>query len=668
MQLNHLLAELMPQHLAQALGSAAALLGHLLGYQTLALLGAAAGWWLVSRPGLAPELRPLTAVAAYLLLSNLSGSLYGSHCRNEWGLAADLVNTPHWGGETLLLTPTLLAAQLLLLLLYGLFRFSIRGCSTAAERRYYDLLLLLYLLLASVQDFLLLYLLVETANMALYRLLSLQQPRPRLEPLLSYFLLNLLGSLLLLLAFGFLYRASGGLSFGEVALGALAASGASDALAGELLLGMATLLVGLLLKLGLAPFHHWVAPIYQALPLPLFGFLMLFPKASLLLLLTQLVGGFGFLAGGQLANLLLLLGALNLVWGTLGALHQTNLKRLLIHSSLANLGVYFYALAVGGVGPSGSAAFYLLLYLATTAALLLPLLAVAQRPYGGWSLPELGRSCDPQLSLQLSLAALNLSGLPPFALFFGKLPVALELLEAGCYGSLGLLLVFSVVAVAYTLALLLLLWYQQQPTGHPAKPRFLRTLGGLGLAPLLQLLLAAQLAQDSALALLPLQGGANHWEMAPAWSFGPGLLELQLQLQQLLLPLLLIWSLLYLLQWWVSGFRGTDGGLRDQLRAWAHPEVSGDPADNRVIGVAFRGAGLPLLAVALADPESPEGSENIPATPAEPTPAEPTAAPADAEVVAFSSDEELNEFMWQNMRNQLKKTNSQEPTAAEEAF
>jgi membrane protease YdiL (CAAX protease family) len=156
--------------------------------------------------------------------------------------------------------------------------------------------------------------------------------------------------------------------------------------------------------------------------------------------------------------------------------------------------------------------------------------------------------------------------------------------------------------------------------------------------------------------------------MAPAWSFGPGLLELQLQLQQLLLPLLLIWSLLYLLQWWVSGFRGTDGGLRDQLRAWAHPEVSGDPADNRVVGVAFRGAGLPLLAVALADPESPEGSENIPATPAEPTPAEPTAAPADAEVVAFSSDEELNEFMWQNMRNQLKKTNSQEPTAAEEAF
>jgi hypothetical protein len=48
MQLNHLLAELMPQHLAQALGSAAALLGHLLGYQTLALLGAAAGWWLVT--------------------------------------------------------------------------------------------------------------------------------------------------------------------------------------------------------------------------------------------------------------------------------------------------------------------------------------------------------------------------------------------------------------------------------------------------------------------------------------------------------------------------------------------------------------------------------------------------------------------------------------------
>lgn len=549
MELLTLLNQLLPQDLSQAFAAALALMGHLLGYQTLALLPAGLCWHLAPRLGLPEELRVVLVALVYLLLAPYSLDLYEMYCLGEGGLGSAATATPTWGGETLLLTPPLLAAQLLLCLLYLLFRSSSRGCSRPQERRYYDLLLLLYLLLPAVQDFVLFYLLVETANMALYRLLSIQQPRPRWEPLLSYFLLNLLGSLLLLLAMAFLYRASAGLSLGELVLKALAASSASDGLVGELVLGLTTLLVGLLLKLGLAPFHHWVAPIYQALPLPMFVFLMLFPKASLLLLLSQLLGSLGFLAGGQLTNLLLLLGGLNLVWGTLGALHQTNLKRLVIHSSLANLSIYFYALAVGPVGHSGAAAFYLLLYLATTAALLLPLLAAARQPYGHWQLPALGRSCDPQLSLQLTLATLNLSGLPPFALFFGKLPVALELLEAGCYGSLLLLLVFSVVAVAYSLALLLLLWYQQQPPGRPASPAFMRSAAGLGLALPLQLLLSAQLGQDCATALLPLEGGANHWEQALAWSGGPTLLELQHQLYELLLPLLLLWSLLQFVSW-----------------------------------------------------------------------------------------------------------------------
>lgn len=57
----------------------------------------------------------------------------------------------------------------------------------------------------------------------------------------------------------------------------------------------------------------------------------------------------------------------------------------------------------------------------------------------------------------LSLGLLNLSGMPPFGLFFGKVPVALELAEHGFIFSLGLLLLFSVVAVAYAFQLLLVL-------------------------------------------------------------------------------------------------------------------------------------------------------------------------------------------------------------------
>jgi NADH:ubiquinone oxidoreductase subunit 3 (subunit A) len=366
-----------------------------LGPSPLALVlgGAAATYALLRRLGLVHH----QALAGTLL----SGALDG-----RWLLLGGSRPLPPLGGagETLELEGSLGWALGLLLLLLPLFRSAHRGPSGGLT-----LAALLYLAVPLAGDVLTLYLLLEGANMAVYALLARQWASERaggsgplrLEPVLGYFLVNLLGSFLLLLGCGCLYLATGTLSFGEMALLLRPSGTGLVLLEGHLLsLGVLTLLSGLLLKLGGAPLHFWVAPIYEGLPLPVFVLLQLFAKGGLLLLLLKLGGVLSFAALPGLERTLLLLGALNLVWGTLGALAQTSLRRLLIYSSLANLGPVLLALAVGGEGPSGSGLLYASLYLATTASLLLPLLGALllslgaalppqphPLPWGQWLLP-----------------------------------------------------------------------------------------------------------------------------------------------------------------------------------------------------------------------------------------------------------------------------------------
>lgn len=169
---------------------------------------------------------------------------------------------PHLLGEGLLLEGSLGPAILLLLLLFGLYRLLLP--LPVAEGRWLTMLCALQLILSGSRDFLTLYLMLETANMVLYHLLAGRwaegrrsgNTQLRLEPLLGYFLVNLLGSTLLLLGFGFIYHTTGSLVFGEVALLLCCSPVGLELVAGNgLMAGLLAVLCGMLLKLGMAPFH-----------------------------------------------------------------------------------------------------------------------------------------------------------------------------------------------------------------------------------------------------------------------------------------------------------------------------------------------------------------------------------------------------------------------------
>lgn len=256
-----------------------------------------------------------------------------------------------------------------------------------------------WVLLPWSQDLLLTFFALQLANLTLYLLLgSTGRGEGALATSLKYLLLSALASALFLAGLLLLYLATG-----TVELPALTLLSRSEPLG----VGVLLLTLGLLLKLGVAPFHLWAPDVYGSGPAWTASLMMTLPKAPLLLtlggLLPLLPAWEGWLAPAALLSLLL---------GTVGMGGQRTVRRWLAFSSLAHGG---YALLLLGGGEVGGALFYTVTYLPAT-ALLLTLLRgdPSLRSWAGLALRS------PALALPVLLALLSLLGLPPLAGFTGK--------------------------------------------------------------------------------------------------------------------------------------------------------------------------------------------------------------------------------------------------------
>ena len=346
-------------------------------------------------------------------------------------------------------------------------------------RKEITILYILYVLLSGSQDFLSFYVILESTNMLIYYILiqnwagnqsSSGKLNFQLEMLMKYFTINLLGSIFILLGFAFIYYSLGYFQFSSISTIFQPTWGGIDLVTGYTIpLGLITFTCGFLLKLGLAPFHFWVAPIYEKLPLALFIFLQLFAKTFFILFFLQFIAQFNLDGVGcskPVLKFFSLIAICNISIGTIGALHQTSFKRLLIYSSLANLSLIFFVLSFSTREcVSDNSILYLVLYTTTVATLILPLFNFSSSEFNRkcssrWSLSDFSKGLSPSLKLHTTLAILNLGGLPPFSMFFGKLIILFELIEKEAFFSSLIILIFSVVTVAYTIGILRKIWFE----------------------------------------------------------------------------------------------------------------------------------------------------------------------------------------------------------------
>jgi NADH-quinone oxidoreductase subunit N len=216
------------------------------------------------------------------------------------------------------------------------------------------------LLFVTANDLLTMFVALEVFSLPLYLLCALARRKRLLsqESALKYFLLGAYASAFFLFGVALVYGYAKAVDFGTIHAAAAAGTGNVTLL----IIGLAMLAIGLLFKVAAAPFHVWTPDVYQGAPTPVTAFMAACTKAAAFGgLLRVLYVGFDGL-GWQFTPVLGAIAALTVIVGAVLAVTQTDLKRLLAYSSVANAGYLLIGVLAGGKLGLQSVLFYLVAY------------------------------------------------------------------------------------------------------------------------------------------------------------------------------------------------------------------------------------------------------------------------------------------------------------------
>lgn len=336
-------------------------------------------------------------------------------------------------------------------------------------------------LMAAATHLLVAYLSLELVSVLSYVLAGFTPRSHRSsEAALKYAIYGGVASACLLYGLSLLYGLAGSLDLAAVR--AAAATGPAHAVA----LAMVLTVAGFGYKVAAVPFHMWCPDVYEGAPTPVAAFLSVAPKAGGFALLLR-VGGSGLgasdltgtltgtLGGGPWLLMLLILAVATMTVGNLAALGQTNLKRLLAYSSIAQAGYVLLGVAAGPPVGHTAALFYLAVYLPMNLGAFAVVVSAAASGAGETlaDIAGLGRRL-PLPSAALTVALLGLAGLPPTAGFVGKYQLFASLVERGARGGgvfyvvVVLAVLNSVLSLAYYARVIRALYFVEPPTGVPA--------------------------------------------------------------------------------------------------------------------------------------------------------------------------------------------------------
>ena len=402
-------------------------------------------------PGASFSLAGLGAAlaATYLLVARGGGDLGGTYVVDEFSLFLHVVIIGV-GLLVVLLSPSYLRA-------------------TGIDRGEYYTLLLFSLVgmlgLVSCRELVSLFVSLEVMSVALYALAGLHRDRMESqEASLKYFITGAFSSGFFLYGVALLYGASGSTSLPAIAGALHAATPATLSLA---LLGAGLLLVGFGFKVASVPFHMWAPDVYEGAPTTVTALMSAGVKAAafgaLLRVFTQALPALA--ANWQPA--VAVLAIVTMVVGNLGALAQSNLKRMLAYSSVAHAG-YLLAAVVAAPGLGTEAVlFYLVAYAAVNLGGFGALAALARNGREPLSLGDVSglAARRPALAAALTAFLISLTGVPVSAGFVGKFFLFRAAVSAGWTSLAVIGMLMSVVSAYYYLRVVVAM-YMRDPLGE----------------------------------------------------------------------------------------------------------------------------------------------------------------------------------------------------------
>jgi len=330
-------------------------------------------------------------------------------------------------------------------------------------------------IMVSAGNLLSMYVGLELQALSLYVMAAFNRDSLRAsEAGLKYFVLGALSSGMLLYGMSLIYGFTGTLSFAEIGS---VISGQENMSAG-IIAGLVFMLAGLAFKISAAPFHMWTPDVYEGAPTPVTGFFAGAPKLAALALITRLITGPFGEAQHSWQQVIIVLAVMSMVIGAFGALTQTNIKRLLAYSSIANMGYALVALAAGGAAGVSGMLMFMSIYLVTIVGTFAAILQMRTREGALEGIADLGGLSKSNLPLSLILTILmfSLAGIPFFMGFFGKWFAFAPAFNSGLTWLVVIALLSSVIGAFYYLRIIKVIWFDDQAHVFVKAPRSLAVL------------------------------------------------------------------------------------------------------------------------------------------------------------------------------------------------
>jgi len=318
------------------------------------------------------------------------------------------------------------------------------------------------ILLASSTDMIMIFLGIEIVSICLYVLAGIRRDNLRSnEAALKYFLLGAFATGFLLYGMTMVYGSTGHTNLFKIAEVVQNPSAQSNPL---LLMGLVLLIIGFGFKVASVPFHMWAPDVYQGAPTPITAFMAVGPKAAAFAAFFRVFAETFPEMAPSWEIILSTIAVLSMFFGNLGAIMQTNIKRMLAFSSISHAGYILMAVIAKNSLGASSLLFYMLAYAFTTFGIFGIIILLGRKGEENLEIENYSGLAyrHPILALSMTVFLLSLGGLPPFAGFIAKFYIFSAAIQQGLITLVIFAVLNSVISFYYYLKVVVFM-YMKEP-------------------------------------------------------------------------------------------------------------------------------------------------------------------------------------------------------------
>ncbi len=319
------------------------------------------------------------------------------------------------------------------------------------------------MLMAGAKDLFIIFLGLELMSVSFYALAGLNRKKLKAnEAALKYFLLGAFATGFIVYGIALIYGTVQSTSIDMISSRFL------ELIPNKLFdAGILLFLIGFSFKIAAFPFHMWVPDVYEGSPTTIAGLFSTGGKAAAF---SAIIISLGVIFSGRIVNYfspyLSVLAVFSMIFGSIVAISQDNIKRMLAYSSIAHAGYMLIGLASGNSSGVAGVVFYLTAYTFMNLAAFGVVALIEGKDEANLSLKSYSglASRNPVLAALLAIVMFSLAGIPPFAGFFGKYYVFMAAIKSNLTWLAIVGVISSVISVYFYLRVVVLMYFKDTET------------------------------------------------------------------------------------------------------------------------------------------------------------------------------------------------------------